>query len=423
MSNFQIILIAVFIAFVIFGVMIFSGFIPIGQGGATQISGQITVWGTIPTRDINEFIGNFKSVNRNIAVNYVAKSAANFDEELVAALAAGTGPDVFLLDSDFVFKNRDKIFEIPYLNFPIKTYKDNFISASEIYLTNTGVLALPLYVDPIVMYYNRTLFNNAGIPRPPTAWDEFPNLAPQLTSRSNNRIIKSAVGMGGSGNIEHAKEIISALVLQAGNPIVRREEDTFEAVLSSSAVSNALSFYTSFANPATDSYSWNESLPNSRNAFITGDLAIYFGTASDLFRIRDSNPNLDFDIVDMPQLPAANRATFGRVYGLAVAKNSKNIPAALTFVYAFSGADYAGNIANALSLPPARRDLLAARPTGSYLPIFYSSALQAKNWFDPDPKRTKEIFKTMIADVVAGRTDAEDAVDDTSTDIGVLLNK
>ena len=120
MSNFQIILIAVFIAFVIFGVMIFSGFIPIGQGGATQISGQITVWGTIPTRDINEFIGNFKSVNRNIAVNYVAKSAANFDEELVAALAAGTGPDVFLLDSDFVFKNRDKIFEIPYLNFPIK---------------------------------------------------------------------------------------------------------------------------------------------------------------------------------------------------------------------------------------------------------------------------------------------------------------
>ena len=56
----------------------------------------------------------------------------------------------------------------------------------------------------------------------------------------------------------------------------------------------ALLFYTDFTNPSKTSYSWNAALPQSFDAFTSGELAAYLGYASEYNSIISRNPNLRF---------------------------------------------------------------------------------------------------------------------------------
>src|SRR6185369_5512864 len=90
--------------------------------------------------------------------------------------------------------------------------------------TADGSLGIPFYTDPMVMYWNRTLFSNAGLAEPPTYWDELPDLASHLTQASQNGTLsQSAVALGTWQNVSHAKEIFLTLMNQLGNSVVAED--------------------------------------------------------------------------------------------------------------------------------------------------------------------------------------------------------
>ena len=108
---------------------------------------------------------------------------------------------------------------------------NTFIQQAELYLKTDGSLAVPFIVDPLVMYWNRDSFTNAGIATPPKFWDEFTGLNTKLTQKDvNSNIRKSAIAMGEFTNISHAREILGTLFLQSGNPVTYR--DTTGAIVS-----------------------------------------------------------------------------------------------------------------------------------------------------------------------------------------------
>ena len=85
--------------------------------------------------------------------------------------------------------------------------------------------------------------------------------------------------------------------------------------------------------------------------------------------------------------------------------------------------DFASKFANALGVPPARRDLLALKPTDAYSPVFYNSALYAKSWLDPSASGTDDIFRTMIDGVLSNSMTPDDAIRDASSKLDLLLVK
>jgi hypothetical protein len=50
-------------------------------------------------------------------------------------------------------------------------------------------------------------------------------------------------------------------------------------------------------------------LPKSREYFLSGRLATYFGFASEAPKIRLINPNLNFDVAEMPSDENSNNKT------------------------------------------------------------------------------------------------------------------
>ncbi|MFA5841857.1 MAG: extracellular solute-binding protein [Candidatus Paceibacterota bacterium] len=432
MSNFQIIVISVFGLFIFVAVLIFSGLVPgLKMGGDSDVSGAVVLWGTVPATSIAPIIDDFNLKYKPISVTYVEKNRSVFDRDLTEALASGLGPDLIMLPRGLIYRHSDKIYPIAYSTLSERDFKDTFVEEGEIFLTAQGILALPLRIDPMVMYFNRDSLTNSGISLPPKTWEELLAMTPELVEKdSSGNVVKSAVSFGEFVNVNYAKDIISLLTLQAGNKIVQRADSGLKSVFGDTSsqslrpADEAVRYYANFSNPVTSSYSWSKSQPNSRDAFLSGTLAFYFGYASELFGIRERNPHLNFDVTAVPQVKGASaKITIGEIEGLAALRGSKNLSAALRVESLMTDQEYALKLAKQTFLPPARRDILGSKPGDAYMNVFFESALMSRGWIDPSPVETSAIFKELIENVVSGRLRINDAVTNADGELAKLLNK
>ena len=427
MKNFQMIVLVIFMALAVFGILVFSGAIPLGDKKQKEGSGgTVVLWGTVQSDYMHEMVQDFNDTYKIYTIKYEQKSPENFDRDLLEALASGKGPDLFFLPDYLAYNYSNKIYTIPYESFPVANFKNTFAGARELFLTSKGFLAFPIAIVPLVMYYNRSMLNDSGIVYPPANWSEMVEMARVITKTDDSsQIIKGAVGLGQYFNILHAKDILAMLFLQTGNKIVKEEGGRFYSALSDSdKISATLDFFTNFSNPLSAEYSWNRSLPISQDFFSAEKLAFYFGFASELRTLVNKNPNQDFLASPVPQLKNSNfKATSSRVIGLAVSAFSKNFNSALTVASLMSTGNFALPYANTIGTAPARRDLLALKPTDAFYPTFYASALFAKSWLDPSPTESDAVFRKMIDNILSNSLSSEASLRDASNKISNLFIK
>lgn len=427
-SKFQLILTGVFVLLIVLGVLVFA----LKRGGSNgQNLGPVLVWGTMDSEQFDNFLKNSKiSDDKTVAVTYVQKNKATFDTDFIEGLASQNGPDLFLLQQDSIVKHQDKVLTIPFSSYPERTFKEGFVQEGELFLTSKGSLALPFMIDPMVTYWNRDIFSNAGLSVPPKNWSELYDLAAKLTKKDTGlNISQTALALGEYANIANAQEIISLLTMQAGNPIVvRRTDDTLMSIFGErlefpvAPANRAVSFYTDFSNPLKPYYSWNRSLPNSKNYFLSGDLAIYFGFASEAAELRQKNPNLNFDIAPILQSKdSPNVITFGKMTGLAVPKTSKNVAGAFKVAYLMTATNAIAELSKVTGLPPVRRDLLAVKPSVAFMSVFYDGAIQSRGWLSPEASKVSPIFREMIESITSGREMPSEAITKTNSQLNASL--
>lgn len=430
LSPFQIILLVCSGIVIVIGVTIFA--FSKSRGG--QDAGTVVIWGTIGDAEFTqfeEFLKSQKKIPQKLEYTYIEPDL--FDIKFTTALAEGVGPDLIFVTDDKLVRHEKKLFQISYEFFSERLFKDSFVEAGEIFKDERGVFAFPFLIDPVVMYWNRSFFTEKGLSQPPKHWDELLTLTPQLVETETDLSIKkSAVAMGEYSNINNAKQLLTTLLMQAGNPVVIRNKidepgaPLFSVVFdenlnySVSPAQAAINFYTQFANPSRTVYSWNKSLPNSLDAFIAGDVAMYFGFASEFANVRQKNPNLNFDVAVIPQSRSGIRATYGKVLALAIPKTTPNVERAFSLVRTLIQPDVTAFMADILFLPPVRRDLLATRPENAFMQTFHDSALISKNVYDFNPEETDIIFKRMIESIVSGRLTTSEAVVRANGEIDLL---
>jgi ABC-type glycerol-3-phosphate transport system substrate-binding protein len=424
MSRFQIIFITLLVIFAVAGIAVFA----LSKNTGSSDAPQLIMWGTFDSAVMSNFLSDVATANRKaVNVSYVQKSVSSFEPDFIAALARGSGPDLVLIPQDFVLKQSDKFYPIPFSTYPERDFKDAFVEEGELYLTTAGIIGFPFSIDPMVMYWNRDMFANAGIATPPRSWTEFASLVPKITQRdSSGNITQSLVSFGEMRNVEHAKDILALLAIQAGTPIVSR---TAQGGLSSvfsmqgtslSPAEEAVRFFTEFANPVKSLYSWNRSLPSARASFISGRLALYLGYASELPSIRAANPNLNFDITEVPQT-GGRTTTFGHMHAIAILKSSPNISPAYLAAGTLTSSSVISQWVAKSGLPPVRRDLLSTVPSDAYKAVFYRGALISRAWLDPNKEGSDAVFMRLVENVTSGRLLVSEAVRTASLELDGLL--
>ena len=427
MSKFQIILLAVFAVSIVAGVAVFSLYR--GSSGKTVA---MTVWGDISSQDFSLLLNaSAISQDRTFTISYVEKSTGTIETEFTEALARGTGPDLVILTQDKLWKNKPKLSIIPYTSISERDFKTAFVEEGELFLDGAGIYALPLSIDPMVLYYNRDLLSAAGQARPMAYWDEIYALAANLSKMdAAGNLVSSVMALGEARNIHHAKDILSLLLLQAGTPITSfigselRSQISMNFGTPVSPGEATFNFYTQFSNPARVYYSWNRSLIDAQTHFTSGSSAYYLGFASELRVLKNKNPTLNFGISPVPQSRVSGKTvTFGRLRAVAISRGSRNPSAALALATKLVSREAALSLAEILALPPARRDLLSRKPTDATSSVFYDAALQSKGWLDPDTVATDIIFRAAIESITSGRARTLEALNKVNSEIEALIKQ
>lgn len=337
-----------------------------------------------------------------ITVTYKRFTDATYEDTLVNRLAAGTGPDVFLLKNLWLGKERDKIAVLPPASSPLSpaqfraTYVDG---AGALVADDGGIVAVPLSMDSLALFYNKDIFDAAGIAQPPTTWDEFVSISRALTKvAGTGDIIKSGAALGASRNIPYAVELASALMLQQGDAIVDKDRnmDFQHGALP------AMQFYASFADRSHQNFSWTGRMADALDAFAQGDAAMAFGTSRDLSRIMAKNPHINFGVAPLPQFAGATVRTFGTYTFPAVSRMSRHPSEAWQFALFMTSREGATLYLSATGRPPARRDLIAASPAAGAAGVFAKQALIARDWPMPEEQAVRRIWGEAIDAMASG---------------------
>lgn len=417
----QLIIFGVVGAIMLFAILIIFGVIP-GLRPSLPDKFTLNVWG-FEDEELWRGIGDrYHEKFEHITIEYKKKDPASYEREFLNALAAGSGPDIFVLKNTEIEEHKDKLLPLPELElaFHARDYKNTFFDAAALDLITPegAILGLPLTVDTLALYYNRDHLNSANIPSPPVTWEGLTEAVKRLTTYSEvGTVVRSGIALGISANVEHAVDILSALMIQSGVELVDRKERKSRLVSHAAPLGfpdpaeAALAFYASFADPAKRTYAWSGFFPNSLDAFAQGKTAIIIGYASDAPRIVEKNPHLSFDAAIFPQPEDASIKTYYSRYDFeAVSKQSKRGTDAWRFLLWLSNKENDKMFTEALGLAPARRDLVGGRAPKERLDVFYSQVLSAKTWFIPDEDKIAALLTEMIDTVTNKTATAEAAV-------------
>ncbi|MEU5386644.1 MULTISPECIES: ABC transporter substrate-binding protein [Kitasatospora] len=291
-----------------------------------------------------------------IKVNLEVIPWSDLLNRILAATASGQGPDVLNIGNTWSASLQATGALLPFdqAAFDKIGGKDRFLEST---IASAGAkgkdpAAVPLYSMAYGLYYNKKLFQAAGIATPPATWEELVADGKKLTSGDKYGL--AIEGGNVSENVHHA----FTLGMQHGTGFYdasgKPQFDSPEAV---AAVKQYVDFIANdkIAAPGNAEYAANQSVTD----FATGKAAmLMWQSAGANLKSHGMNPD-DYGVVPVPAPAGAtgDKATTSMVAGinLAVFKNTKNLDGALNFVK-FMTSDEEQKTLNGTygSLPPVK---------------------------------------------------------------------
>ena len=426
---------------------------------------KLEIWGLFDDRDaFHEIFDSYRKSNPNILeINYRKLTADTYRRDLLEALASGQGPDIFLIHNTWLSSFRDKIVPVSPEILNEQKYRAEFADVVIHDFVEQGkIYAAPLSVDALGLFYNKDLFNQAGITEPPATWSEFVEDVKLLTRiDGGGQIRQSGAAIGTAYNINRSTDILNLLFLQKNTRMLdemgrRAVFDMASGRSDGENVNNpgleALNFYTSFAKANSAFYSWNKNMHYSIDAFSEGNLAMMLNYSWQIDAIRSKAPKLNFAVAPVPQLSPDSPANFANYWGYAVSKNKKavtlpnqppvpdeaRVAESWKFLKFLSSkpevfSDKNGNLINTFDAakayakktnrPAARRDIIEEQKTDPKIGVFAKENLIAKNWKQADSVAIEAIFAAMIDAVNRGAQTPYDALKAAAAQVTQIMGR
>jgi len=415
----------------------FSSIFAQGCSPSQQQAVTLEFWGVFDDSNlIKPIVEQFRKQYSYFTVNYHEKDVDTYEKDLIDALAAGRGPDIFFIHNTWLPKHIDKLAAAPETMIPVKKVNDTFVDVvAQDFVDSNKVYALPLSVDSLALFYNKDLLNSAGIASPPANWEQFNSAVEKLTQRdSKNNILRAGAALGTSQNINRSTDILAMLMIQSGARMILEDKSGAAFDLSSTLANNqsfnpgeqALIFYTNFANPLKKVYTWNQYQHYSIDAFIEGNAAMMINYSYQIPVVKARSPHLNFGVAAIPQISSDNPSvSFANYWGLAVSKTAgTKIPYAWKFIDWFSSdQENLKNYLQTTQRPTGRRDLIDWQKNDEYLGVFAQQSLIAKSWWEVDNLAIETIFAQMIDAVTIKHQTPLSALQTASQQITVLMQK
>ncbi len=415
-------------------------------------------WGVFDDSDAYDAaIAKYHQVRPYVTIEYHKYRPEEYEKALVNALAEDKGPDIFMVNNAAMVEHQSKLLPLPAsLKLPVReqqgTIQKTVVSvlrqvpslsirqlqsqfvdvvAKDVVLPNveatTGggsqtvnrIFGLPLSVDTLALYYNKPLLNKAGIAEAPKTWADVQAAAKnkKLTVYdASQRITQSAIALGTANNMERGIDILQLLMMQNRTIMADDQGNVAFNLRPPSAVGDlnpgaeAAVFYTDFANPVKEVYTWNDTMPNSLEAFVGGKTAMFVGYSYELPLIRARAPKLDVGIAPVPQINES--VNFANYWVNGVSRKTAHPNESWDFVQYMAAQDQATGYLAATKKPTALKALVNAQQEDLDVGVFAEQTLTAQSWYKgKDSIATEQAFKDLIHDVLANPSNPQQWVE------------
>ncbi len=431
-------IVAVIGGLVLAWVLIFFVF---GESRNPQPVAQLEFWNVFDTTDkmkplLSKFTGE-----TGIEVNYRSfTDLQEYRETLLFELAAGEGPDVLAVHGSWIPKYKNLFHPLPVeLGYSTEDVHHDFVDAvaSTVILkeddSETEIFALPMYLDTLAIYFNKTLFRNVlskPYPAPELTWSGVREDVIALTAKDSDNpedFILAGIALGRADNITRGVELFYTLYRQLGGKnlteaLGERDRDDFGKAYQPLAA--AVDFLTSFSRDyRNQEYSWNskisaEAPEKEIGVFVRGKVAMIAGYSYYFEEIKDliwqqkklgkkSIEISEVGIAPFPQIhdPQAGnpKVVLADFFALAVAKSSKNPLESWQLILELTGNSAQEEYFKITKKPTSRRDLIEEQKEDSLLGIFAEQAVYADTLAIVNDK----LFTEAVADILNRVSDRE----------------
>lgn len=287
-----------------------------------------------------EFIADYMEKNPNVIIQYEPVAGSEYMTKLKTSLSSGTGPDICWVD------NWKELFDKGVFE-PLDSYIEKY--DFDIEGQNPSLVEAGSYEDQIYglfgwagvtgIYYNKELFDNAGVPYPEDGWtwDECREIAAKLTSGSGaEKVYGLDTQLDWNGQYE---------VMMWGNGARIIDENlNYEGVMNSDKMVQAVDWYTGFVKEGLSPRSTSlKAAGGGDEMFKSGKLAMHYAFSGFAQSLRASG-DFDMDKVGVVSLPVANKGDKPAVNvsftnPICINKDSKYKEEAFKFLAARVGAE------------------------------------------------------------------------------------
>ena len=353
------------------------------DNGQTRFSG----WSSSPVEEkmVSGILANFANQNPGLDFKY-EPIPGNYTEKIQLMLGTHTAPDVFYLRGETA---------PAYIRFnvlePLNRYaRDSSFHLDDFYPTlldafekNDTLFGIPKDFNPYVLFYNKTMFREAGLTRPPQNWTELEAYARQLTKDTNGDGKTDQYGLV----LEPVIEMVMPFVYQNGGNF--QKPDGSLGILGKNFL-DAINFYVGLSKkgvatiPSELSAKWNG------ECFGTKKCAMVISSGWLIPEMRANYGDVDWDVAELPAGKQKATVVFTNAY--VIPKESDHKKTAWQLIEYLTNPEALAAVAKqGLALPPSRS---VAKALGLYddpvKRVFLQSAEFARTFQTTLPERWYE---------------------------------
>ncbi|MEU2179507.1 ABC transporter substrate-binding protein [Streptomyces thermolilacinus] len=311
-----------------------------GSEGSNERPGTLTYWASnqgagieVDKKVLQPELDKFEK-ETGIKVKLEVVPWSDLLNRILTATTSGQGPDVLNIGNTWSASLQASGALLPWdaKNLEAIGGKDRFVESA---LGSTGVqgqdpAAVPLYSMAYALYYNKKLFAEAGIDKPPATWEELVAAGKKLTAKGYNGL--GAEGSNLSNNIHQVFVLGKQHDADFFTPDGKADFTSDGAVAAVKQYVDLMAEHRIIA-PGNAEYAQNQSLSD----FAKGKTAmVLWQTASATFKTQGMDED-EWGVAPAPVRsgkPGPGAATNSMVAGinLAVFENTRNIDGAKKFV-------------------------------------------------------------------------------------------
>jgi multiple sugar transport system substrate-binding protein len=318
-----------------------------GLDASRQVNLTMAGWegGPSETDNVNNALEKFQRYYSNIKVQYTPSpdSGAGHHGKIMTMFAAGTAPDVFYCAATMVdgLASRNVLYDITDRYLEVFTRESYIPSALDIMTYNDRIYGISSSTSSAELYYNKDLFDEAGVPYPPYdpanpwTWDEFINASQKLTKKdASGKTTQYAIyGLEGSFmNAAYINQYGIKYLSDDGKTFLAADDPNFKNIFK-----NIKDLRTIHGVSPLGSFSQTAGM-NTVRMLLTGKVAMFVSGTWSMEETIESG--VHFGIAPLPVMPGAKSSSWGQGHIHSMVANTKNPEEAWALLVFLGGERY-----------------------------------------------------------------------------------